>query len=383
MGNSKRHIAFILGAGFSVPAGYPTANKLNEDIKLIINNKKYQSFQDRHNGILESYIFDKVLIDYNQINNFNYEEYFDVLNNEIGNKLDQNRLRSYIESGMYKYFWKGKKEFESQICNNQISSIFNAVIKECNNYKALVEGRCEEYQNIIAHALLNGNIDGKCHSFNKCYLNFVKILTEYRRNGYQIDIFTLNHDLFLESILSLKELKDDVCTGFGSDVKIIRNKKYVVFNVNFYNKPIKVYKLHGSIDIHELSFYNRQEKKFIKILDGYSDSNAFLMDTDKGVNIIPMFLTGRKTKKLQYYNEPYKSLFKEFKKHLDMADKLVVIGYGGNDNVINNVVKDYYNWKEKQLIVVAPKVFDHKFVKEYKGVSKDISVTDLTYNDLI
>ena len=40
MGNSKRHIAFILGAGFSVPAGYPTANKLNEDIKLIINNKK-------------------------------------------------------------------------------------------------------------------------------------------------------------------------------------------------------------------------------------------------------------------------------------------------------------------------------------------------------
>lgn len=44
MGNSKRHIAFILGTGFSVPAGYPIANKFNEGIKLIIDNKKTSIF---------------------------------------------------------------------------------------------------------------------------------------------------------------------------------------------------------------------------------------------------------------------------------------------------------------------------------------------------
>ena len=100
MSNNNRHIAFLLGAGFSVPTGLPTANTLNKLIISEIYNRIRKSFKEGEEGILQSFILEKVLIDIDEYGEFNYELYYDFLEQEKEKNLDSDRLLSFIERGM-------------------------------------------------------------------------------------------------------------------------------------------------------------------------------------------------------------------------------------------------------------------------------------------
>ena len=66
---------------------------------------------------------------------------------------------------------------------------------------------------------------------------------------------------------------------------------------------------------------------------------------------------------------------------------IIIIGYGGNDSGINNILKE--GASNKQMIVISKKI-NENFIEEMKRVGwlvtpisksvKDISMTDLTYN---
>lgn len=380
--NEERHIAILLGAGFSIPAGLPSANTLSEKIKATIYDCVRKSFKEGENSIFESYILEKVLIDYDcSINNFDYELYYDYLIKETKNKLDEDRFISFIERGMYGYFWKQSRGsgIETKQHSEQIKTMINAIpIEEYTDY---VKGKIAWYQEVIAKNILGNTNNGKIETFNPCYQGFIDILTKFVNQNYVIDIYTLNHDLILESLLSLTRMKDNVSNGFGDKIKQLNKIDYKTFGIDNYNKPIRIYKLHGSIDIHELSYSGKTDIDYIQIVNGYSDKNAFIMDNTQFASINPLFLTGKTSKQNQYSKEPYIALLNECSNKLEIAEKLVVIGYSGNDEGINEIIiNQFRNWNN--AFVISPNAKAHEFVTKNgaKALNKGIELLNL--NDI-
>ena len=381
----EKHIAFLLGSGFSVPSGLPTTNTLNSFVIAEIYNRIRASFKEEHDGLLQSYILEKVLLECDNSGAFNYEQYYDFLKREQNERLDVDKLLSFIERGMFGYFWACS--IKNNICSlhkrKQIKTILNAVKDKCDNYLEVVEKLIDEYQRIIAEKLLGHTSNGKLKTFNPCYDGFIQIVTHYLDQGYIIDIYTLNHDLFLESLFELKGLQDKLCNGFGDDIQKINNKKYRTFNINNYDNYMRLYKLHGSIDMYELSSGDQQDPDYIQIIDGYSDKNSFLIDVEgeKYGSLNPLFLTGRSSKGEQYGNEPYKSLLSEFEKNIGKTEKLIVIGYSGNDNGINDrIYNNYTNWQD--AYVVDYQASNHPYVTDKRAMPIKKGIEAFSVDDL-
>ena len=64
------------------------------------------------------------------------------------------------------------------------------------------------------------------------------------------------------------------------------------------------------------------------------------IDADENHDLHPDFLTGINFKRTRYKEKFYKNLHKKFKDNLKTADKLIIIGYSGNDGGINEYIKD-------------------------------------------
>ena len=384
MCKTNKHIAFLLGAGFSVPAELPTANTLNQIITSEIFRRIRLSFKDRHDGVLESFILEKVLLDCDECGDFNYELYFDFLEREKKEYLDKDKLLSFIEKGMYGYFWKCSYKNDTKLEANtaQIKNMFDSIIKKCGGYSVVVESIVNQYQHYIAKSVSGNSENGKIIGVDFRYQNFIDALLNSVKQGYIIDIYTLNHDLLLESLLSHnKELRNKVCNGFGEKIGKIRGKEYKVFDINHFDKEIRIYKLHGSIDIHELSFLDGREKQYIQIIDGYSNRNAFLMTDSSFASILPLFLTGKTSKEKKYEKEPFKSMMDDFRNNIRDAEKLIVIGYSGNDSGINDILFDnYMHWN--RACVVSPNAKEHPFVMEQNAKAIEKGIEELTIDDL-
>ena len=382
---SERHIAFLLGAGFSVPAGMPTAKTLNESLVAHIFNAIRNSFKEG-NEVLPGFIFEKVLLDCDKCGEFDYEFYFDTLAHERERKLNIRKLRSFIERGMYGYLWGCSVSEGGKTEKKQIDNLVKSAKNECHSYFEVICNMENYYQHLIGKNLLGNSKNGKIKSFNPCYNGFAEIIDFYKSQGYVVDIYTLNHDLLLESLLSLTNMKDDVCDGFGGEIENLNKKAYRTFNVKYYEKDIRIFKLHGSINIHELSpFHNGFHKKYIQIIDGYSDKNAFLMNNDWSASIIPLFLTGKKSKQQNYNKEPFCTMFNLMQDSLRITEKMIVIGYSGNDYGVNEIIYDNYE-KWGNAFVVSPNADKHEFVTKknaqpvIKGV-ESLCLSDFSLNN--
>ncbi|MBO7599380.1 MAG: SIR2 family protein [Bacteroidales bacterium] len=382
--SKKRHIAFLLGAGFSMPVGMPTANVLNSIITSEIYNNIRLSFQDGEGNLMKSFILEKVLLESDLCGSFNYEQFFDLLTKEKESQLDEEKLLSFIERGLYGYLWKcsrGGGE-EDIMKTNTIRTMYNELLKDSSNYSDYVQNVIQWYQDTIAKNLLVNTNNGKLVQQHPCYTGFINIVDYLVQQGYIIDIHTLNHDLILESLLSHTALKDKVCNGFGEEKKELFGRKYTCFDISNYNKAIRIYKLHGSIDMHELSSLGgNSTRQYIQVVDGYSDGNAFMMNNQLSASILPLFLTGKISKEKDYSKEPFQTLLSEFGKNISIAEKLIMVGYSGGDKGINAILdNNYKNWS--QTYVISPNAQKHCLVqnKGAKAISKGIE--ELTTSDL-
>lgn len=386
MSNTDKHIAFLLGSGFSVPAGLPTASDISNATKTMIDSSTYLSFQDGNAGILQCFVLNQALGGCDK-EWFNYEQFFDCLEAEKAKDLDSKALFSFVDKGMCEFYWKCTTDDERNDTKHreQITEIYEALKKECDNdfsdYSRIVEGVEQTYQNFIANSIIGDTANGKLDHYLDAYNGFLSILSHYVNQGYIIDVYTLNHDLYLESLLALTDLNGNVCNGFGGETKVICGKEFKEFSLNYFNNSIRIYKLHGSIDVHELSFADRTEKHYIQIVDGYSDDNAFIMESTQFASILPLFLTGKTSKEKKYKLEPFATMLGEFKNNIGKAEKLIVIGYSGNDDGINEIIfENYSNWND--AYVVIPNANEHCFVKDKHARPVDKKTEFLIAKDL-
>lgn len=376
-----KSIAFLLGAGFSAPAGLPTANTLNNIIQSKIYARIRNSFRNGYQITLNDFVLEKVLIESDECGAFNYEQYFDLLVNEENQIPSTDRLLSFIERGMYGYLWKCSVKNDSNYIKHRshIDSIYRKI--DISNYAQSVKKEEQWYQKIIAENVKGNNTKrGKIKSPNPLYNDFVNIISTFVSQGYNIDIYTLNHDLFLESLLSFTELKDKVCNGFGGEIDEIEKQKYCSFDRKYFNNQIRIYKLHGSIDFYKLSI-KTNPPKYIQMVDGYDYENGGLMDSHEITSILPLFLTGKSGKNSQYAKEPYNSMLNEFENNVGKAEKLIVIGYSGYDEHINEkLFNQQINWSN--TYVVDPNANKHPFVEDKQAIAVSKSVELLSDKDI-
>lgn len=373
----RKSISILLGAGFSAPKGYPIGNEMNygllnfedKDVYFspsgelaIFTNRQKPQFQIEgvYNDHQKYFIFCKRLIKEYAIahdGKFDYELFYDFIKSD---EVKEKRYQVLCDDLLSEF-----ESFENYLFN--ITHIYNQMVEHLLKDRDGKNRYDDEPFNI-------NDVEG--------YNGFLDYLSQSSRE-YIINIHTLNHDLLFESFKYTGYLNNRISDGFdeyGSEYygKLIHDNR--TYNCRLerytgrYNTSIRLFKLHGSLDY--VPFYREIENgfmipdKYVKIKWGIGAGDIMKSRKSKiGYDVSPFeyhadFLTGT-TSKIQRYNEPllFKKLFKQFKKNLKHADKLIIIGYGCKDKGINEIIKEYFDYHYKPSFIIDK--YAGKMVEEF------------------
>lgn len=364
----NKSISILLGAGFSAPIGYPIGNDLNN---LLLNCKNDNHVFCSSGTLVVMSDGSTPDIGYKTSYGFEYDfcirliEYF----NEIKGYFDYEEFYDFI-----KYELKENQEIEN--IGKPFLSPYHDTVKN------LISGLINIYTQLVSYYLVDR--EGNKYYDNAGYMSgfifpgYTGILNCLSKLGKDsiINIHTLNHDLFFERFNSSDWLKGELCDGFqelGSPYYgelDVNGRTYLCRLARYtgqYEKKYRLYKLHGSRDYG--IFYGTKgiistPEIYIKTRFGIGFSELYKEKQNEDltyeyercwINYHADFLTGT-TSKINRYNEPilYKKLFEYFKQNLKDAELLVIIGYGGKDSEINQLLEDNFDYKNKSCIIIDP-----------------------------
>lgn len=287
-----QNISFLIGAGFSCSAGFPTANglsnKIAEAIKQKLDNDPIRMFYNAYCKANKA---------------FDYESFYDWI---IGwGRLEEECFKS----------------FNDDIFNRRFEPEFK-VINQDTDLRQLRTEAITELNKLVTFNLSDVTVK------SSCYAAFADFISRFNSSGCAVDIYTLNHDLLMEELLNgrvdysdgySKGGENSIFYGFGSG----KYKEASVFDGCF-SSNTRLYKLHGSLDrywIGELVPYTNEngESLSVKVDRAYDVTPEFRHKTDSNkvihfsTNYTPDFLTGVETKRRYYRFSPYNTLFDNFK----------------------------------------------------------------------
>jgi hypothetical protein len=362
--------SILLGAGFSVPMGYPTGVELNKKIlkckgtefgfhtdgRLCVDSSKtngrpdfsYRTFNDVELD------FCLALIKYydENISRFDYEEFYDFV---IDKARDDERVA----------------EVAKPFLNILHTKTTDLVYKLRNIYIQIVgfylrDGAGKKWydgESLICKPLFPG------------YTGFLNCMEQWGDSGI-VNIHTLNHDLFFERLAITDWIQGELSDGFQelgspyySELSADggRYKVRLQYYTGHYKHKFRLYKLHGSRDY--VVFYNSKgvvlsPECYIKTQYGINLTKLFKETTDENgapdhdwcwVNYHADFLTGT-TSKIERYSEPllFSKLFDYFRNNLNEAEQLIIIGYGAKDREINRILSECFDHAAKPCFIVNP-----------------------------
>ena len=393
--DKRESIAFLLGAGFSIPMGYPKGSDVNDGIlnfdsqpvafspagEMAIGKDGtkpdfgYTTSYDKVFSLCKELIsaYGKL------VDEFDYEQFMDVL--------------------------------RSKDIYSQFSSIFNKYIDENNTIYSLAGNLPDVYSQMVAHLLKDADKKSWYEGMpvhigpypdrpRSMYNNFLQFISQLKED-YLVNIHTLNHDLFLESFNRSGYINGDISDGFddwgsryygklvinGRDSYRCRLERY---SGRYYGAPIRLYKLHGSLNyvmMHRESGYGFVDDCEVKIRYGMGLMDLEREKTKKNgytndyFSYHADFLTGA-TSKVEYYHRSsfYKKMFHKFKKNLIHSKMLIVIGYGGKDEGINDYLLNYFDYHNKPCFFIDPGIIKNPklmaLADKMKAKKIDKSISD-------
>jgi hypothetical protein len=364
---------FILGAGFSIPAEYPSGHTLNEKFFNNLENNilkfsdgqwKWDEYDNStaQNGRLNTDYLNVSLLLSELIESFqretflpfDYEEFYDWINKGYDSDLI-NRCCSNVNKRLTAHDFS---EYSGHLFKDPGINEYSS-IQECYSY-------------LIAD-LLSRNYK-RTENLNR-YSKFIESIGKEETN-----IFTLNHDTLFEYLMQSHGL--DYSDGFSTDKSMIANnekEKMEVFN-NEYNAGIKLHKLHGSVDYYQFAEMKESENGvynytgnywFFKARNYWNIHMANLIEPSTGEiiqslnpDIKPQFLTGKSKLKAISDHLIYKQLYIKLKDALSNTSKLTIIGYSYRDMHINQLIKEALDANTCEIVNVNPYVsfpFRRKF----------------------
>ncbi len=390
----ENNISILLGAGFSANKGYPIGKTLNDLLlncdlnsigfhtsgSLMVSNdgKKPSVGYKTSYDINSEFCIDLFKLFASKKGYFDYEEFYDFLKDAAEQDQDvQNLAAKYLGAS----FTNANELLFG--CDNILNQLISHYIKDENGKRYYDD----------EPSLISDTYPG--------YTGIMRAIKEYSKES-NVHVHTLNHDLFFESFTHTQFLPDfsdgfeELGSPYYGDLSV-NGRTYrcrIPHYTGNYNSKIRFYKLHGSFDYavyHGSKGAIMSPENYLKTRWGIGFTSFYKEQIVSGqleyerdwVNYHADFLSGTTTK-IERYKEPllYKKLFEIFKQNLKSAEKLVIIGYGGKDDEINNMITNCFDFKKKKCYVIDP--FPSQKVKDLaqkinaKLIIKDLELIEMT-----
>lgn len=217
--------------------------------------------------------------------------------------------------------------------------------KEFESHINAIQNVIHQYTSSILDLIINNvrkkDIESKLQPF-------VDWLVESINTSNEIDLFTLNFDLLLETILLTYYPKEQFADFhykgrrwgvIEGDLQYyfdpIRSK--IIHPINYANN-VRLHHLHGSLS----SFKDIQTGRLFKITtESLRNNNVY--DNLFEYGVIPSIVTGG-GKSLKVQQNPFQFYYNEFKKKMvleeELCEELYIIGYSFRDDHINSAIKE-------------------------------------------
>lgn len=338
-------ISFLLGAGFSAPAGYPVGSVLNDqlfhgdklpcefhtDVRFVtgIDGKKPNLFPK--SMWQECWEFGLRLMKYyikNIANEFDYERFFDYIQT-----LYQKCDKTYVVSDELKamlppcYVTEKRLALRLYIVLDHLLTVLPKVVSYL-----LIEPK-------------NLNLN----TYNLLFDQIKKAINE----DVNISIHSLNHDELIEKLVLKHHLNNYFSDGFEADASNYyvlthyKTEKLAVFS-NEYKTPLRLFKLHGGTQYYPF-FEEKESGKFgyadyVKGIPNMDEMNLFSVKNGiryRGTFLPnPDFLIGEKSKQERYGSIYYQKQLHNFRENVKCSKKLIIIGYAFKDSGINKIIQE-------------------------------------------
>ncbi len=346
-------LSTILGSGFSYYAGLPLAKDINsyferDNSRMLLHFssdewKWYDLTDDahRHNG---SGSYDRIAYGHilnELVNSFlvisggftNYEDFYQYV---IDNLNKDGFLKSICE--------KAKKSFD----NKEEVKKDNQFYETYTN--AFSSSHKRQIYNLVNYLICELLYWRKpFNTFKDKYNSFLSYISQFK----QQNIFTLNHDLLIETLFESEGIK--YCDGFSKEGSVLQydGKKISTFTGQF-DSSVNLIKLHGSVDVYQydcfekngISLQSTDEYIHFKTRNYYEKQRPMRIDPitneivqDYHWNITPQFITGKRKQEIINSDYMYKKLYKEFANRLEKSEELLIIGYSYGDDHVNRTIK--------------------------------------------
>ena len=164
------------------------------------------------------------------------------------------------------------------------------------------------------------------------------IFSDLRSNTDPVTVFTTNYDTAIETYC-----REGDCTCIDGFVPNLDHRKWTGnFDTKGVDKPVRLYKLHGSLDWKRHREYG--------IIQGLELGNT--VNTEEDIMIMPTH-----SPKDEERETPFADIFSFMKQEFKKQDACIVIGYSFRDESINDVFRKFVQDK-KTLIAISPTVRD-------------------------
>ncbi|OMD26759.1 SIR2 family protein [Paenibacillus odorifer] len=304
-------IALLTGNGLSVA--------LSSEFSLPnITNKFFERLEIEHRAFIEHHMPDK----YNSCDFeeciANIEKFYDAL---------------HVHQTFYNSSSLGEKLLTSNNLNlSELLKHENSIRESIHTYMALILD------------IINWNV--KKHMIDSKLKNFVNWLTSIIKEENEVELFTLNYDLLLETILldslgpnKFIEYYHQAGPWFAVSKEVPRyyfNPEKVKQQRLKNNCNTKLYHLHGSLS----SFKDLKNNKTFRIKNEViKNHNVYKRISE--LMIVPSIITGgQKSDKIQevpfnFYYEQFVNVMSDLEQ---LCEELIIVGYSFRDEHINNAI---------------------------------------------
>ncbi len=392
--------ALLLGAGSSIPAGFPSTSKLTKIVRSgrgVTRESDSSYYIDVNNTALQegTTTLVKKMVNRLHAEQRQYSEHYGL--NWTPNYED---IAYLISQGCEQ--WKG--ELDNPVVLSFIDRLRSDMSSEIHELEQYDFKTCIDHtgnEDMLASLLeesLNFIVDivWRCLWGNPNSVSQLGIIKHICKNSCVSSISTLCHDTHLETYLR------DEGVALADGFKDTYDAGIRYWNGDFsYIESIPFLKLHGSIDWFDIytqggTIYDSKVGLVSSDLDcrRLQNSNGERLNTTGR----PMILIGTFNKISQYNAGIFRDLHCCFRSTLNDTDQLIVCGYSFGDKGINNEIIGWVSGSRKRRIIVLhpepddllsnarPAIRDnwiewekHDSVSVIKKLLEDVGVSDLSF----
>ena len=354
-------VAFLLGAGASIPSGYPSTDELTENI---LSGKGFYRHTD------SCYYQDDKIINYT-------EDVYVSANVRVLNELkkladDSLKYSRGTESNYEDLLYLLKQisdhylgEIENPAIDlfiKQIEPIIDSCMDEIDN------NRISRREKMVAETehYIRDAVASLLKKKPKKIEHLKNVFDPYLSRSQRCFVATLNHDTHLETYL--RQSASFLADGFGCETNGVR---YYLRSPNPIDDfGIQIFKLHGSVDWYTFCPDNGtpyENRVGISVNgDQYhtKDSCGRRQWPDSGR---PIVIMGTFNKFFDYHSSLFTDLHAAWRLSLERVNRLVIIGYGFGDKGINSQIIEWvFNRRGRRILLIEPNVSELK--KRARGV---------------